>query len=73
MYHIDLEQFAKNTPLEGFITSDKLLKGKNMLSHMSDCLRMLIVYKYGGLYLGKILIQALNRRKHSHFQTLILL
>lgn len=48
---LDLREFSKATPLEGFIQSEKLQSGKFVVTHTSDALRLLVLWKYGGTYL----------------------
>lgn len=49
--YVNIKDFAKNTPLERWILSDKLSHSKFAVSHTSDVLRYLLLYKYSGLYL----------------------
>ncbi|KAG5674653.1 hypothetical protein PVAND_004607 [Polypedilum vanderplanki] len=48
---VNLKSFSKNTPLENWIKSGKLSNSKFVVSHTSDVLRYLLLYKYSGLYL----------------------
>lgn len=48
---LNLFEFSRNTPLETFIHTDKLDKSKFQVSHTSDVLRILTLWKYGGTYL----------------------
>lgn len=48
---LNLRDFSKGTPLESFILSEKLQTSKFVLSHTSDVVRYLILWKYGGTYL----------------------
>uniref|UniRef100_A0A182PCN3 Alpha 1,4-glycosyltransferase domain-containing protein n=1 Tax=Anopheles epiroticus TaxID=199890 RepID=A0A182PCN3_9DIPT len=48
---LDLEQFAKGTPVEEVIRSDKLYKRSNGAEYLSEILRLVLLYKYGGIYL----------------------
>ena len=59
--YINLTRYAENTPLEDWIKTDKLFSSKYLVSHTSDVLRFLSLYKYGGTYLdlGKILFLSL--------------
>lgn len=49
--YFNIYEFSKGTPLEGFMRSDKWKGTMYLLEHMSDLLRSLVLYKYGGLYL----------------------
>ncbi|KAI5698845.1 hypothetical protein M8J75_012654 [Diaphorina citri] len=48
---VDLGRYFQNTPLHGFYTQDAILTSLWPLSHMSDLLRYVTLYKYGGTYL----------------------
>lgn len=45
------ETYTKETPLEDWYKSGVLMKSKWRRSHMSDVLRYLTLWKYGGIYL----------------------
>lgn len=49
--YFNLVEFSKETPLESWILSEKLQTSKYLLSHTSDVVRYLTLYKYGGTYL----------------------
>ncbi|XP_011701725.1 PREDICTED: uncharacterized protein LOC105458251 [Wasmannia auropunctata] len=49
--HIDPQRYVKETPLEAWYTSGVLKKSHWPVSHMSDMLRYLTLWKYGGIYL----------------------
>lgn len=49
--YVNIKEFAKDTPLYEWISSDKLSNSKYVVSHTSDVLRYLLLYKYSGLYL----------------------
>ncbi|KAF2906057.1 hypothetical protein ILUMI_00120 [Ignelater luminosus] len=49
--HLDYGLYIKNTPLEDLYESGKLESSKYSLSHASDVLRYLTLWKYGGIYL----------------------
>jgi lactosylceramide 4-alpha-galactosyltransferase len=49
--YVNIKDFAKNTPLERWIQSDELNNSNFVVSHTSDVLRYLLLYKYSGLYL----------------------
>jgi lactosylceramide 4-alpha-galactosyltransferase len=48
---LDLRELSTGSPLEGFIESDRLHDSKFIVSHSSDVLRLLMLWKYGGTYL----------------------
>lgn len=49
--NINLWSYAANTPLENWFLSDKLFLSDYLNSHVSDFLRYVSLYKFGGLYL----------------------
>jgi len=49
--HIYPERYVKDTPLETWYTSGALKKSRWPVSHMSDLLRYLTLWKYGGIYI----------------------
>lgn len=55
---VNITKYAEKTPLEDWIKTDKLFRSKYVISHTSDVLRFLSMYKYGGTYLdlGKDLL-----------------
>lgn len=53
---LDLHEFAKDSPLESFIKSGRLQSSKFIVSHTSDALRLLVLWKYGGHYLDSDVI-----------------
>ena len=54
IFTLDPDTFAQDSPLEGFFSSDNILaKGPHKISHTSDALRYLLLYKFGGFYMGK--------------------
>lgn len=48
---VNLTKYAQNTPLEQFFAKKLYLKSNYMNTHLSDILRFLTLWKYGGLYL----------------------
>lgn len=55
---LDLVEFSRETPLQEFIRSGKLQNAKFVVSHTSDVLRLLMLWKYGGTYLdGDMIVQ----------------
>ena len=52
-FALDPDTFSQDTPLEGFFSPDNLLaNGPHRTFHTSDALRYLLLYKFGGFYLG---------------------
>lgn len=49
--YLNAAEFSQNTPLDEWIHSDKLAKSKFLVSHTSDVLRYLTLWKFGGTYL----------------------
>jgi lactosylceramide 4-alpha-galactosyltransferase len=49
--YFDLAEFAAGSPLEDFLKSKKLLESNFTVSHTSDALRYLMLWKFGGSYL----------------------
>ncbi|KAJ2954140.1 hypothetical protein O0L34_g2365 [Tuta absoluta] len=50
-YKIDTEAFAKGTPLEDIFTTNFLKKSLYPVGHASDFMKLLVMYKFGGVYL----------------------
>ena len=55
IFTVDMENISRETPMEGFFSREELLNSPNRYRHTSDGLRWLLVYKYGGFYLGESL------------------
>ena len=49
--YVNLLEFSIGTPLELFMVENKLENSKFRIEHTSDVLRILTLYKYGGLYM----------------------
>lgn len=49
--NIDLWVYATNTPLEDWFLSDALFQSQYLNSHVSDYLRYVSLFKFGGTYL----------------------
>lgn len=49
--NINLWTYSLNTPLEDWFLSDKLFMSQYLNSHVSDFLRYVTLYKFGGTYL----------------------
>lgn len=48
---LNLWRFAQNTPISEWIKQDKLFESPYLLEQMSDILRAVTLFKYGGFYL----------------------
>lgn len=51
MRNINLWTYAANTPIEDWFSTDELFTSQYLNSHISDFLRYLSLYKFGGTYL----------------------
>lgn len=49
--NINIELIAEGTPVEEFYQSRQLFDQKYWIEHTSDFLRLLVLYKYGGIFL----------------------
>uniref|UniRef100_B3P6E5 GG11427 n=2 Tax=Drosophila erecta TaxID=7220 RepID=B3P6E5_DROER len=49
--HLNLWRYAAGTPIAKWLSTGKLFKSKFLFPHVSDLLRYVTLYKYGGLYL----------------------
>ncbi|XP_044759737.1 lactosylceramide 4-alpha-galactosyltransferase-like [Coccinella septempunctata] len=49
--HLDYEKYTKGTPLEDLYESGRIEASQYAMSHASDVLRYLTLWKYGGIYL----------------------
>lgn len=65
--YLNLLEFSKGTPLESWILSDTLEKSQFVLSHTSDVVRYLTLFKYGGTYLDLdvIVVKANNLSNYA--------
>lgn len=50
-HHLNYESYIKDTPVEELYTSGRIERSNFALSHASDVLRYLTLWKYGGTYL----------------------
>lgn len=50
----------KDTPAEKFYQSGELFTSKYLIEHMSDFLRYIVLYKFGGIYLDTDVIVQKN-------------
>ena len=53
MFTLDPDTFSRASPLEGFFSSESLASTPHRTVHTSDALRYLLLYKFGGFYLGR--------------------
>ncbi|XP_076264022.1 lactosylceramide 4-alpha-galactosyltransferase-like [Rhynchophorus ferrugineus] len=51
IYHINMDNYMKNTMVENLWSEQKMFLSKFAQSHTSDVLRYLTLWKYGGIYL----------------------
>jgi lactosylceramide 4-alpha-galactosyltransferase len=60
--YLNITKYAENTPLEDWIQTDKLFRSKYVVSHTSDVVRFLSLFKFGGTHidLGNKLITCRN-------------
>jgi lactosylceramide 4-alpha-galactosyltransferase len=49
--YVNITDFSQHTPLEAWIKSDELANSEYVVSHTSDVLRYLLLYKFSGLSL----------------------
>ncbi|XP_030763086.1 lactosylceramide 4-alpha-galactosyltransferase-like [Sitophilus oryzae] len=60
IYHLDMDKYFENTPVENLWTSDRMKFSQYAQSHTSDVLRYLTLWKYGGIYLDLDVIVVRN-------------
>lgn len=48
--NVNIYTYSIETPANNWIKNDKIFLSKYIVSHMSDYLRYLTMYKYGGIY-----------------------
>lgn len=49
--NVDLESYTDNTPAVGWVREGKLYQSKHMRAHVSDFMRLVSLYRFGGQYL----------------------
>nr|CAD7411140.1 unnamed protein product [Timema cristinae] len=49
--HVNIEHYLEGTPLEDWYKEGALKKSRWPMSHSSDVLRFITLWKYGGTYL----------------------
>lgn len=66
-YTVNIENLAKGTPLESFVQSGGVSSSLVPTIHMSDVLRLLLLYKFGGFYhdLDYVILGDLSHYTHS--------
>jgi len=70
IFSLDIQTFVENSPLESFFNSTKNLAASHHKAvHTSDALRLLLIYKYGGLYLD---LDYVVLRDLSHYKNMLL-
>ena len=57
---LDIIEFSSGTPFEEFVKSDVIKNSKFVVSHTSDVLRLLVLWRYGGTYLDTDMIVRKN-------------
>lgn len=48
---VDYRNFSMNTPAERFFTHDRIFESEFLIETMSDILRLITLYHFGGIYL----------------------
>jgi len=48
--HVNIREFSKNTPAEEWIKKDRIQTSPFFIYHLSDYIRLLALYKFGGSY-----------------------
>ncbi|XP_017052842.2 lactosylceramide 4-alpha-galactosyltransferase [Drosophila ficusphila] len=61
--HINVQRYAAGTPIEKWLKTGKIFKSKYLFAHVSDLLRYITLYKYGGLYLDLDVVVQRNLEK----------
>ncbi|CAG9798768.1 unnamed protein product [Chironomus riparius] len=67
--YLNITKYAENTPLEDWILTNKLFESQYLISHTSDVLRFLSLFKFGGTYLDLdiVMLKSLNNQKPHNF------
>ncbi|KAH8353247.1 hypothetical protein KR084_009797 [Drosophila pseudotakahashii] len=60
---LNLGSYAAGTPMEEWLKDGRLSRSKYLFSHISDFLRYLTLYRYGGLYLDMDVVVLRNMEK----------
>ena len=64
--HIDFESFILDSPMESLWRKGQVQDSQYIVSHMSDILRFLILYRFGGTYLDsdQIVLKAFPKQRN---------
>ncbi|KAH8377220.1 hypothetical protein KR093_004324 [Drosophila rubida] len=54
--YVNLWRFAEGTPVEEWLKKDDLFRSRYLMVNISDLLRLLTLYRYGGIYLDEDVI-----------------
>ncbi|XP_032585116.1 lactosylceramide 4-alpha-galactosyltransferase isoform X2 [Drosophila mojavensis] len=54
--HLNLRDYAMNTPIEDWVKRGELLNSSYPMQHTSDLLRLISLYRFGGIYLDMDII-----------------
>ncbi|XP_032584498.2 lactosylceramide 4-alpha-galactosyltransferase-like [Drosophila mojavensis] len=54
--HLNLRDYAMNTPIEDWVKRGELLNSSFPMEHTSDLLRLISLYRFGGIYLDMDII-----------------
>jgi len=65
--HIELDDYFVDTPLEQWYFCSAWNEGPYAVSHLSDALRFLTLYKYGGYYFDLDFVMLNSVEKYSNF------
>ncbi|XP_034475288.1 lactosylceramide 4-alpha-galactosyltransferase-like isoform X2 [Drosophila innubila] len=49
--HVNLWRFAEGTPVEDWVKKDELFRSRYLMNNISDLLRLLSLYRFGGIYM----------------------
>lgn len=60
---IDIEQFSKTTPMEKFFESGRYKNSKHLSVHLADILRLVALWRYGGLYFDLDVVVIRNHKE----------
>lgn len=68
--YLNVIEYARNTPLESWLLTDKLAKSEFVIPHTSDVLRYLTLWKHGGTYLDLdvIVVRRLDSKSFACFE-----
>lgn len=66
--YLNLIKYAEKTPLDKFVESKKLFRSDHLISHTSDVLRYLSLWKFGGTYfdLDTVSMKSLDTLKPNY-------